>query len=322
MADSQTAARPAVIQPQQVIPGAERQPEKPGAQDLSLPSLLEQIVDDETKRLLVAQETERRTFNNNWRIAGVLSASGFFKDTESVERAMAKIEIGRSWGLNAADAMRYVVMINGKPGLENELIASRLRQAGWDWEPQFIGGEGATCRGVRLFISRDGKPFLRTKRNDDGTPVVGKDGSVQLEQVAVEFTEAQAKLIKVYESGKQITILEKKGPWSEGYRGNMYYWKCIGQFRRFYASGVLCGALMLDELREIEPASAAPVALAALRGEIEESTTRTATGSTRQPASVFGADEKPPQDKPQQEPAAPQQQSTPAVVNPFIKKQA
>lgn len=236
---------------------------------MGLASLLDVIVDEQTKGLLVAQEVERRIFNNQYRVAQMFARAGYFSDAQDEYKAMAKIEIGRSWGLSAADSMRYIYMVNGKPAVENEIVAAKLRRSGWDWEPQFIGGEGQNCKGVRLWIKKDGKPFMRTKRNDQGEVIKDKDGNPLTEQVSVSFLEDQAKIVKIHENGKQVTLLEKKGPWADGWRANMYYWRTIAQFRRFYANDLMSGALLVDEAADIRPIeSKTTPELTALRGEI------------------------------------------------------
>ncbi len=261
MADAQTSP--------QAHPVVTPQAEHKAPPEMGLASLLEQIVDDHDKRALIGQEVERRQFSNNLNLATALANSGYFTDASDKWKALAKIEIGRSWGLSAADSMRHILMVNGKPSLENEVIAAKLRAKGWDWEPYFIGGTGANCKGVRLFIKRDGQPFLRVRRDDNGNPVLGEDKQPVMEQVVVEFLEADAKLIKVFENSKQVSILEKKGPWTDGWRGNMMYWRAIAQFRRFYANDVLNGMQSVDEVSDYQPQTVSSPALADLRSEIK-----------------------------------------------------
>lgn len=250
---------------------------------MGLASLLDVIVDEQTKGLLVAQEVERRQFTNNLNLATALANSGYFTDASDKWKALAKIEIGRSWGLSAADAMRHILMVNGKPSLENEVIAARLRARGWDWEPYFLNGHGANCKGVRLFIKKDGKPFMRVRRDEHGNPVLNDEKLPVMEQVVVEFLEADAKLIKVREGDKTVCILDKKGPWTEGWRGNMMYWRAIAQFRRFYANDVLNGAEMPDEMSDYRTASVTAPALSALRSEIASETPKEIPSSEAKP---------------------------------------
>ncbi len=266
MAGTQTAPQAATTAPAAQTTQDQQQPKAPP--EMGLASLLDVIVDEQTKGLLVAQEVERRQFSNNLNLATALANSGYFTDASDKWKALAKIEIGRSWGLSAADSMRHILMVNGKPSLENEVIAAKLRAKGWDWEPYFLNGHSANCKGVRLFIKKNGAPFMRIKRDEHGNPVLDEHKTPVMEQVVVEFLEADAKLIKVREGDKVVSILDKKGPWTEGWRGNMMYWRAIAQFRRFYANDVLNGAETPDEISDYKAPSSTAPALSALRSEI------------------------------------------------------
>jgi hypothetical protein len=236
---------------------AETKPQAPKALpriDPSTTELLALITEEHERKMLIAQELERRQFSDDWRLAQVLADAGYFDDGKMTQaQAMARIEIGRSWGINQADSVRFIYIINGKPAVEESVYAARLNAAGWEWKPQFIGGEGPNCKGVRLFIERDGKPFMKEKRKDSGEIEVNTKGDPIMVQVSVEFTEEHAKLIKAWENKVQVLLINKKGPWSDGWRANMMYWRAIAQFRRFYAPGILTGALLRDEARDIGP---------------------------------------------------------------------
>ena len=267
MADTQTAPASAAAQTQ-TTPAPAQDAQQKAPPEMGLASLLDVIVDEQTKGLLVAQEVERRQFSNNLNLATALANSGYFTDASDKWKALAKIEIGRSWGLSAADSMRHILMVNGKPSLENEVIAAKLRAKGWDWDPYFLNGHGANCKGVRLFIKKNGQPYLRIKRDDHGNRILDENKLPIMEQVVVEFLESDAKLIKAREGDKTVSLLEKKGPWTEGWRGNMMYWRAIAQFRRFYANDVLNGAESPDEISDYKAQSNTAPALSALRNEI------------------------------------------------------
>lgn len=235
----------------------------PVTQTDQVSDLLSQVLDDmenrEIRHRLIEQELSRLQFNNDYRLAKMFSEAGYFDSAGyksppmTAEQAMAKIEVGRSWGINPADSIRFIFIVNGKPSVEESVFASRLQSAGWSWEPQFIGGEGPMCKGVRLFIEKDGKPYMKPKRKDSGDVELDSSGQPIMRQVTVEFTEEMARLIKVFENGQQIPLINKKGPWSDGWRSNMMYWRCLAQFRRFHVPHVMSGALLRDELRDIGP---------------------------------------------------------------------
>lgn len=220
-------------------------------------SLLDVVVDEMDRKAITRQEIRRIEFNNDWRLAEVFAEAGYFesngRDTPPMTKfqAMAKIEVGRSWDLNPADAVRFVYIIGGKPAIEEAVFASRLYQAGWSWEIQWLGGQGAGCRGCRLFAKKDGKPVMEPVRAEDGSQVMGGDGKPLMYHAFAEFTEPQAAQIKIWQKGNQVSILQKSGPWSDGRRANMYYWRAVSQFRRWFAPHVIAGALIRDEAQDI-----------------------------------------------------------------------
>lgn len=254
---------------QQQPPAAAALPEAPpkstkikliDGQNEQVINLLDIIVDEQDRKALVKQELNRLTYNNNWRLAEVFAAAGYFESNGyntppmSAAQAMAKIEVGESWGLNPADSIRFVYIIGGKPAIEEAVFAARLFEAGWSWDIQWIGGQGAGCKGCRLFAERNGKPVMKPVR-DDATGEIKRDekGEPILRQTFAEFTEEQAAQIKVWQKQSQVSLLNKSGPWSDGRRSNMYYWRAVSQFRRWFAPNVIAGALTRDEANDIGP---------------------------------------------------------------------
>lgn len=198
-------------------------------------TLLDLIIDDQDKRDIVQIEIDTKRFEYHQRIAGVMWRAKYFTSLESLDQALAKIEIGRAWRMNPADSIRFIFVVNGKPSIENEYYAAKMQDSGWGWDVEWIGSQGADCKGVRLWLFKDGKPLLdRASKH-----------------VFVEFTEEMAKGIIVQEKENRICILQKKGPWSDGWRGNMMYWRCIAQVRRFHCPNILTGALLRDEMQDI-----------------------------------------------------------------------
>ncbi len=211
-------------------------------------TLLDLIVDEQTKKDLIGMEVENKRFEINSRIASTMASAGYFyaggedeKKKMTREQALAKIEIGRAWGLSPADSIRFVYVVNGKPSLENEIYASRMMDAGWSWDVEWIGEQGPACKGVKLWVKFVGKPYVDRLGN----------------QICIEFTEAMAKV---------AGVLGKSGP-RQNYRWNMYFWKAIANLRRFYCPNVLTGALMHQEALELsqldtyegEPRKTAPI---------------------------------------------------------------
>lgn len=213
--------------------------QKPTYRSTDTVSLLDLIVDETTKRDLVNMEVENKRFEMNGRIANVMANAGYFyaggddsKNKMTLDQAMAKIEIGRAWGLSAADSIRFVYVVNGKPTLENEICAARMMDAGWSWEVEWIGEQGPKCKGVKLWVSYRGQAVLDRK----GNPVF------------VEFNEAMA---------QTAGLLDKSGPWKT-YRSNMYFWRTIANMRRIHCPNVLSGAMTRDEALDISELDISP----------------------------------------------------------------
>ena len=81
---------------------------------------------------LVRTENERDVFDQDWRMAKMFAISGDFADItgqtqeQAIAKAMSKIQMGRNWGMNAADAMANVFFLNGKPGVMTEILATKI----------------------------------------------------------------------------------------------------------------------------------------------------------------------------------------------------
>ncbi len=208
---------------------------------------------------LIAQEVSRDAFDQDWRLARVFAQSGIFEEVknqtpeQAIATAMTKIRMGRAWGINEADAMRFIFFQNGKPSIENELIAAKLQQAGWDWDIEWSKDEKSSrCTGCKLWAKRADPMGVYQPRLD-------KNGK----QVSVEFTEAMASQVKIWEKGSQITLLEK---WNyKSWPQDMYFSKAIARFKRRLAPGILSGAITKDEAEEMEPEPASSVASASIQ---------------------------------------------------------
>lgn len=194
-------------------------------------------------RQIVEAELERDAFDQDWRLAKVFALSGAFSDIKGVSpqaavaTAMAKIQLGRSWGIVAADAMQFIYFNNGRPAVQNELIASKLQDAGWTWDLEWQrdgtwGKQEGTVTGCRLWAKYGGKPVL--DRDD-------KPASIQ-------FTKADAEKALIWEKGKQIKLIEK---WNyQSWPEDMYYSKCIARLKRRYAPNILRGAVSQEEAED------------------------------------------------------------------------
>lgn len=210
-------------------------------------SLLDSIVENNLKqeyaKQLIETEVVNKQFDFEWRLARTFADSGEFDlvkgktPDQAVASAMAKIQMGKYWGINPADSMRFIRFDRGKPILENEIIAAKLQDAGWEWDLEFSENDRGRCSGCFMYPKRkDGKGGF--------TPLVGRDGN----QVCVQFTEKEASEAMIWEKDKQIRLIDK---WNyKSWPEDMYYTKVIARFKRRYAPGVLAGARTADEIGE------------------------------------------------------------------------
>lgn len=217
----------------------------------------------EYAKQVVETELARDIFAQDWGMAKVFSMSGQFDDLkklnekQAVATAMAKIQLGRSWGVGAADSMRFVYFTNGKPAIETELFGKALQASGYEWDVAYdYDPTSKRCIGVTIFPQRrnpqgEFEPIMMKRRSKDGLTWE----QVQLE---VSFTKADADGAKIWENGKQISLSQKWNflSWPE----DMYFWRALSRFRRRHAPNVLAGAMLREEAQEAqEPPPARPL---------------------------------------------------------------
>lgn len=254
--------------------------------------LLQLIVDSGDQqgysRKIVEAELIRDAFDQDWRAAKVFALSGQFSDIkgttqiQAISTAMAKIQLGRSWGLTQGDSIEFIYFTNGRPAVMNELVAAKLQDAGWDWEIQFQRdgswekSEGR-CTGCRLWLKKNGSLLAFPLRNGDGQIAIDPETKLAiLRPVSIEFTKADADRAIIWEKGKQIPLTSKWNfvSWAE----DMYYWRCVGRLKKRYAPNVLRGAKIQAEAEDIvaghefvdiTPVSAGPSAREQMRETTE-----------------------------------------------------
>jgi hypothetical protein len=203
---------------------------------------------------LVDAEVARQTYAYDRALAREFAISGQFDDIkgstaeQAIASAMVKIQMGRSWGFNAADSMRYIYFSNGRPSVENEIVASKLQQAGYDWDVEWLeedvqhkGKPWKRCVGCRLWLKKwnaDQQMYVPlTDRNN--------------QPISVAFTEADADHAMIWEKGKQIPLSQK---WNfQSWGRDMYYWRTISRAKKYHAPHVLRGAVSREEALEMVP---------------------------------------------------------------------
>jgi hypothetical protein len=234
-------------------------------------SILEMLPAEDRERhasLFLEKELERQTFEQDQRTARILALSGEFNDLrdKSPEQAfatmVAKIGFGRSVGLDAYDSARYVYFTNGRPSVENDVVASKLMEAGYAWdedwdyvEEQHKGKPWKRYTGCTLWLK---KLDPRTReyvvvRDRKGNPV------------SESFTEADADHAMIWEKGKQIALSEKFN--YKSWPREMYYFRAIGRIRKFHVPHVLRGAAVRAEAFDATPLDVPQTEIAAPAAE-------------------------------------------------------
>ncbi len=202
---------------------------------------------------LVDAEIARQNYAQDRALAREFAVSGQFDDIkgttmeQSVATAMVKIQLGRAWGFNAADSIRYIYFSNGRPAIENEIVAAKLQQAGFSWDVEWVeetathkGKPWQKCVGCRLWLKQVVNGVLEPMKDRNGEPI------------SVAFTEADSDHAMIWEKGKQIPLSEK---WNfKAWARDMYYWRCIGRVKKYHAPHVLRGGVTREEAFEVLPA--------------------------------------------------------------------
>jgi len=206
---------------------------------------------------LVEADVARLNYAQDQALAKQFALCGQFDDIkglsmeQAVATAMVKIQLGRAWGFNAADSIRYIYFTNGRPAVENEIVAAKLQQAGYDWDIEWLeetlqhkGKPWQKCVGCKLWVKK-----LSAGRTE---PLLDRNGK----PVSVAFTEADADHAMIWEKGKQIPLSEK---WNfKSWAQDMYYWRAVGRVKKYHAPHVLRGAALRVEALEVVPVETLP----------------------------------------------------------------
>jgi hypothetical protein len=208
---------------------------------------------------LVEIEVARQNYAQDKALARDFAISGQFDDLRSqspeqaIATAMVKIQLGRAWGFNAADSMRYIYFTNGRPATENEIIATKLQQAGFNWDIEWLeeeiqhkGKPVKKCIGCTLWVKK------WSAAEQKYLPVLDRNGK----PVSVAFTQYDADTAQIWEKGKQIPLSQK---WNfQSWGRDMYYWRTIGRVKKYHAPHVLRGMISREEALEMIPVENLP----------------------------------------------------------------
>ena len=204
------------------------------------------------REIVLAQLAVNR-FDQDWRMALVFAKSGLFTDAQAVEQAMTKVQLGRSWNMEAADAMQHIYFVNGKPAVQNEYLAAKMRDAGIDWQIEWHRDSAGLCVGVTLWPARR----VTELSDKDGNivkvqwkPIMERQAGKEI-PASVSFTKIDADRVKVKEDGKWIPLSQKST--YQSFPDDMYFWRAIARLRRRYATNVLSGAMVREEAEDTAP---------------------------------------------------------------------
>jgi hypothetical protein len=213
---------------------------------------IQALVDAEVARQLYAQD---RALARDFAICGQFDDLRGSTAEQAIATAMVKIQLGRAWGFNAADSMKNIYFVNGRPALEQDIVASKLQAAGLAWEPDFAYEDVAATKTARAWRKCVGCTLWLKQWNKSEQcyqPMLKRDG----EQVSVSFTLSDAENAKYWEKGQEKQLSDKFN--YRSYPSDMYYWRCISRVRKYYAPGVLRGSVLREEAVEMMPADLPP----------------------------------------------------------------
>lgn len=180
---------------------------------------------------------EMKQWDFHQRMAKLFVSSGCFADIkgatqeQAIAQAMVKIELGRSMGFGAAESMKGIDLIQGRPAIAAELRAARMAANGYSWT--FMESSEKRCA---IKIYRHGK-YLGD----------------------CEWTMEEAQRMGL--NGKDNW---KKSP------GDMLYARCISRAQRRYAPHVLSiNILSREEAMDLDDVVEETTAAAATRAKLE-----------------------------------------------------
>lgn len=205
--------------------------------------LLEASVEETIRRTQQALMSEEVKFKHQQRIASLFAQSGYFEDLkggdprQNIARAVVKIQLGEALGLSPMESMQSVYMVNGRPTVDAQVRAARMKRCGYSWDILRHDTKGCT-----LAPRFKGEQIMRQK-HVAGVPQFDKDGSPVMEPVTVSFTE---------EDAKSADLLGKRGEMYKKYPMNMYFSRALTNMQRWYAPEVLNGSNLLSPDEAIE----------------------------------------------------------------------
>lgn len=116
---------------------------------------------------------KRETFTEIERSAKLFADSGYFPDAKSAAQAYVKIQTGREMGIPMMAAMTGIAIIQGKPVVGANIIASKVKSSGYDYRVRYLENDGCKIE----FFKGDESLGISTFMEDDAKAagLTGKD---------------------------------------------------------------------------------------------------------------------------------------------------
>lgn len=202
---------------------------------------------------IVRQEIAATIYGRDQSLARIFALSGEFAglknltENQAINSAMTRIQLGRSWNMEPADAMQSIFFINGRPSVSTDYLAAKMYDAGVSWDIEWHRSQDGTCIGCGLHLKR-WNPESKTY-----DPIMERVNNA-IAQAVVSFKKADADRAQINEKGDWIKLSDK---WNfQSWPDDMYYARCVSRVRKRYVPNVLSGTLSKDEAEDLPPVEA------------------------------------------------------------------
>lgn len=204
-------------------------------------------------RDIIEREVATARYGEDSRLARVFAASGAFDGISGTEvgvaLAMTKIQLGRSWNMQPADAMEAINFINGRPSVATRYLGAKMQDAGISWDIEWSEDDKGACVGCSLHLKR------WSPGSNQFEPIMGRVNGID-KQAVVSFTKKDAETAIIHEKGKEIRLIDK---WNfKSWASDMYFARCVSRVRVRYAPNILSGILTREEAEDSGDTTGSP----------------------------------------------------------------
>jgi hypothetical protein len=228
-------------------------------------ALLEEVIRETSRNQILVTDTPAvQQFKMYRAKARLYAESGLFKlkdgdPNKAIAQAFTLIEIGASMGFGEAISMQGIAIVSNRPVLGSQMLATRMQELGYDWDPYFWHNESGECIGCQIFMKYKGQPMMRPQRNPDGTEKRNAKGEVLLEQASVRFTAQDALRMQLQENeyaggqktGTKLVSLAERQTY-KSFTEDMFFARCLTRAqKRFVAKALVPGVLTQDQAEDM-----------------------------------------------------------------------